>query len=201
MSPSCASSPQSPDPRRRTFGPTVGAGLGQRARRRRGHQPWGTARHQRIGELSATVEAGRVPAANALALVVLACWGVLLVTRGRVRRIAAVIGVPAAVGCLVSVVTGWASAPDGVREATSRWASSDPDVAARRWYTVAAVAGLLTLATTALALRLVPGWPQMGRATTPRSSRPPAPDARPSPEERENLKFWKAIDEGRDPTD
>ena len=69
-----------PDPRRRSFGPGVAAGLGASALAAvAGHQPWasGTASGG-LGELSATVEAGRVPAANALALVVLACWGVLL---------------------------------------------------------------------------------------------------------------------------
>ena len=78
-----------PDPRRRSFGPAVGAGVAAAALAAvAGHQPWasGTASGG-FGELSATVEAGRVPAANALALVVLACWGVLLVTRGRVRRV------------------------------------------------------------------------------------------------------------------
>ena len=78
-----------------------------------GHQPWARGRASgTFGELSATVEAGRVPAADALALVVLACWGVLLVTRGRVRRVVAVLGVLAALALVVTVVVGFGSAPD-----------------------------------------------------------------------------------------
>ena len=59
------------DPRRRSFGPAVAAGLAAAALAAvAGHQPWASGTDSGgFGELSATVEAGRVPAANALALV------------------------------------------------------------------------------------------------------------------------------------
>ena len=188
------------DPRRRSFGPTVGAGLAAAALAAvAGHQPWAQgAAFGGLGELSATVEAGRVPAANALALVVLACWGVLLVTRGRVRRVVAVLGVVAALGLVVTVVVGFGSAPQNVRDAYSVLGVSDPDVSRTGWYWVAAVAALLTLLTTVAAVRLVPGWPEMGRrydAPADVSVAPAVPQ-----EERENLDLWKDMDEGRDPT-
>lgn len=183
-----------------------------------GHQPWARGTGDAtagFATLSATVEAGRVPVANALALVVLACWGVLLVTRGRVRRAVAVLGALAAVGTLAAVVVGFASAPEGVREAYAQLGVADPDVGRSPWYWVAALASLLTLATTVLAVRLVPSWPEMGArydAPAPDPAADPAADppagpapGRPraavaAPEDQENLDLWKAIDEGRDPT-
>src|SRR5690349_9835830 len=95
--PTCCSQPP-PRARmadRRSFGAVVGCGLASAVLAAvAGRQPWahGSAPGG-FGELSATVEAGKVPAASALSLVVLACWGVLLVTRGKVRRVVAVVAV------------------------------------------------------------------------------------------------------------
>ncbi len=47
---------------------------------------------------------------------VLACWGVVLVTRGRVRRAVAVLGVVAAAGALVAVVAAYSQVPDQLRD-------------------------------------------------------------------------------------
>src|SRR4051812_49557529 len=85
---------------RRGFGAVVGAGLASAVLAAvAGRQPWaeGSAPGG-LGELSATVEAGKGPAAAAFSLVVLACWGVLLVTPGVVRRGASGLRVLAALG-------------------------------------------------------------------------------------------------------
>jgi uncharacterized membrane protein (TIGR02234 family) len=189
---------------RRTFGAVVGAGLGAAALAAvAGHQPWahGSAPGG-LGELTATQEAGRVPAANALALVVLACWGVLLVTRGVVRRVVGGLALLAALGLVASVAVGFASAPDAVRAAYRDLGVSEPDVSRSGWFWVAALAALLTLLTTALAVRLVPSWPEMGRRyDAPADATPAAAEATVTePAEQENLDLWKAMDEGRDPT-
>jgi len=198
---------------RRWFGPVVAAGLASAALAAvAGHQPWahGTAPGG-LGELSATVEAGRAPAASALSLVVLACWGVLLVTRGVVRRAVSVLAVLAALGLAATVVVGLGSAPDNVRSAYHDLGVSHPDVGLAGWWWAAAVATVPTLLTTLAAVRLVPGWPEMGRRydapgdpSRPASSHlgGAAPSAVPekAPEEQENLDLWKAMDEGRDPT-
>jgi uncharacterized membrane protein (TIGR02234 family) len=185
---------------RRTFGAVVGVGLAAAVLAAvAGHQPWahGSAPGG-LGELSATVEAGKVPAANALSLVVLACWGVLLVTRGVVRRAVAVLAVLAALGLTVAVVVGHSTAPDRVRDAYHDLGVDHPDVGLAGWYWVALVATVLTLLTTLTAVRLVPSWPEMGRRyDAPSDTAPPAERA---PEEQENLDLWKAMDEGRDPT-
>jgi len=190
---------------RRSFGAVVGAGLASAVLAAvAGRQPWahGSAPGG-FGELSATVEAGKVPAASALSLVVLACWGVLLVTRGMVRRVVAALALLASLGLTVAVVLGFSTAPDHVRDAYQELGVAHPDVGLSGWYWVAAVATLGTVLTTAAAVRLVPGWPEMGRrydAPAGTGADPaPAPDER-APEERENLDLWKAMDEGRDPT-
>jgi uncharacterized membrane protein (TIGR02234 family) len=190
---------------RRSFGTVVGAGLASavlaavagRQPCAHGSAPGG------FGELSATVEAGKVPAASALSLVVLACWGMLLVTRGRVRRVVAVLALLASLGLAAAVVVGFSTAPDHVRDAYHELGVDHPDVGLTGWYWVAAVATVLTVVTTAAAVRLAPSWPEMGRrydapvGTGGDSS--PTPAERP-PEEQENLDLWKAMDEGRDPT-
>ncbi|HET6937105.1 MAG TPA: Trp biosynthesis-associated membrane protein [Nocardioides sp.] len=190
---------------RRSFGVVVGAGLASAVLAAvAGRQPWahGSAPGG-FGELSATVEAGKVPAASAFSLVVLACWGVLLVTRGRVRRVVAVLALVASLGLAAAVVVGFSTAPDNVRDAYHELGVEHPDVGLSGWYWVAVVATVLTVLSTAAAVRLVPGWPEMGRrydapaGTTDDPS--PASSERP-PEDQENLELWKAMDEGRDPT-
>jgi uncharacterized membrane protein (TIGR02234 family) len=200
--------------RRRWFGAVVAAGLaGAGLAAVAGHQPWahGTGTGG-FGELSATVEAGRVPAANALALVVLACWGVLLVTRGAVRRVVSVLALLAALALAGTVVVGFSSAPDRVRDAYAELGVGDADVGLAGWYWVCAGTALLTLLTTLLAVRLAPTWPEMGRrydaptdssadssadtsADTSAGTAAPAEAAA-----RDNIDLWKAMDEGRDPT-
>jgi len=186
---------------RRSFGAVVAAGLvfaGLAAVASR--QPWahGSAPGG-FGELSATVEAGKVPAASALSLVVLACWGVLLVTRGRVRRVVAVLALLASLGLAVAVVVAFSTAPDHVRDAYHELGVAHPDTGLSGWYWVAAVATVGTVLTTAAAVRLVPGWPEMGRRYDAPADAAPTPGEQP-PEEQENLDLWKAMDEGRDPT-
>ena len=53
----------------------------------------------------------RYPLASAISLVLLAAWGVLLVTRGRVRRAFAVLATLAAVALVVSVVVAYVTLP------------------------------------------------------------------------------------------
>jgi uncharacterized membrane protein (TIGR02234 family) len=139
---------------------------------------------------------GEMPLAAALSLVVLACWGVVLVTRGRFRRIVMVVAAVAAVGLLVT--TGWAffTLQDSVGEQLR--AASGEDTSAVHltgWYAAACVAAVGCVLTTLLGVRLVPGWPEMGR-------RYDAPTGEVAPVEPEgNLEIWKALDEGHDPTD
>ena len=91
----------------------VGTGLGAFA----GGKPW-AAPDGGAGSTLVDKSGGHVPLAAALGLVGLACWGVLLVTRGRLRRAVAVLGALVAVGLVATAVVGRASALDSARHAT-----------------------------------------------------------------------------------
>ena len=179
---------------RRLFGPTVllglaGSGLAALA----GGKPWAVP-DSRAGSALVDHSGGHVPLAGALGLVSLACWGVVLVTRGRVRRAVAALGAVVAVGLVVTVVVGRASALDSARAATVVLDSGGTSAHVTGWWWAALVGSLLALAASGLALRFCGSWPEMG-------SRYDAPAARPQVEDLDDLDLWRAIDQGHDPTD
>ena len=119
-------------------------------------------------------------------------------TRGRFRRVVAVLGVLPPPGCRCRR-SAPARRPDDVRDvfrARSAWTA--PDVDSSGWFWVAVAA--LPFAVGAGAGRRPAGvgrWPEMGRRYDAPADQEPRPKA---PEEQENLDLWKAMDEGRDPT-
>ena len=189
--------------RSRTFGPAVLLGLGAGALVAvAGNQAWAKAAEgQGIGEevasVSVAVGEAKAPLATALALVVLAAWGVLLVTRGRFRRVVAWFTGLASLGLLVAVVAAVVAAPDVVADAYEPYGVTDLDVDRTLWCWVALLGAMAALGAAVLAVRDVGGWPQMGR----RYDAPGAEEVEPDPEEQSSLDLWKAMDEGRDPTD
>jgi uncharacterized membrane protein (TIGR02234 family) len=190
---------------RRTFGPVVLVGLAAAGLlAAAGAKPWvavdgSTTTPERIyvGLTSISSSELEMPLAGALALVLLATWGVLLVTRGVVRRVLAAAGVVAALGLVACVVVGFATLPDGVKDAFHDSGAARPDVSLTGWFWAAAVSSVLSVLATAAALRDVGGWPEMG-------SRYDAPGPGETPdaplEEQSNLDLWKSLDEGHDPT-
>jgi uncharacterized membrane protein (TIGR02234 family) len=186
---------------RGTFGPVVAlglasAGLGAYA----ASKPWvtGSGAESAVGVASTAFgEIASSPLGTALAFVVLACWGVLLVTRGRFRRGIAGLAVLAALGYVATVAWAPFSLPDHlVEQVRVRTGGVLDETSLTGWFWLAVVAALLVLGTTVLALRLVRTWPEMG-------SRYDSPaDAREATTEQptENIDIWKALDEGRDPT-
>jgi hypothetical protein len=188
--------------RRRTFGPVVVLGLAAATLAAvAGARTWvrgfdASAAGNAL--LPDTSEAGEMPLAAALGLVVLACWGVVLVTRGVVRRAVAVVGVLGSLGIGATVVVGFLTLQDRVFEAM-REAGTGSDTLGTElapWFWVAALAGLLCVLTTALAVAWCPAWPEMGS----RYDAPGAPGAGEPQGDRSNLDLWKSLDEGRDPT-
>lgn len=168
-----------------------------------GNQPWAQGHGQaadRLAGMPLADEAGKVPAAGAIALVVLACWGVVLVTRGRVRRAVAALGVVASLGVLVVVVTGWSSAVTGLRADLTEVGTVGA-VDHTVWLWLAGLGALASLAATVLAVRWAPGWPEMGsRYDAPTAGGGAAAADLVDPADRSSLDLWKAMDEGRDPT-
>jgi hypothetical protein len=183
---------------RRTFGPVVLLGLaGGALCAVASTRVWVEVRGEAADSLvaSALGDAGEMPLASALSLVVLAAWGVLLVTRRKVRRVVAVLGTLAAVGVVVTVVVGAGTLPDDVRDRLAESGGAGLDIGFTGWFWAAAVAAVLSLAATALAVRHVGAWPEMG-------SRYDAPGGAPGDAEgqRSGIDLWKSLDEGHDPT-
>lgn len=146
--------------------------------------------------------------ALALTLVALAGWGVILVSRTRSRRIAAAIGVAAMLGVLIVVVTAWPEADEVAKRVVGeRSGDSVLGVSHRPWYWITGLAGVAQVVLLLAAFRDAPSWPTMSsRYDAPTSNRDAseastAPGAAPEAEQLPDLELWKALDEGRDPTD
>jgi uncharacterized membrane protein (TIGR02234 family) len=191
-----------PEPRA-TFVPVVGLGLAAGTLAAvAGAQPWVVDTTLPAGSdpLGLVADAGEMPLALALSLVILACWGVLLVTRGMVRRLVAVLALLVSIGLVVTVVVGLFTLPDQVLEAFPEGTRRTTDVNPTQetaWVWTAAVGALLSVVTTALAVRWVGHWPEMGS----RYDAPGGPGRdEAAPEDPSSLDLWKSIDEGRDPT-
>ena len=192
--------------RRRTFAPVVLAGLAAAALAAvAGARDWvdlvatsggDEATEAMTSQLTATAAQGS-PLAAALALVVLACWGVVLVTRGWFRRAVAGLGALAGAGYAATTVAApWTLRRDFEDEiARLTGGHVDMSVGLTAWWWTALVVAVLVVATTVAAVVLVRQWPEMG-------TRYDAPVDRPTDTTTAtNLDLWKALDEGRDPTD
>ena len=186
-----------PDRRRsRSFAPTVLAGLaGAALAAVSAGRAWASATGDAAGvPVTAAVKgSSSAPLVLALSLVALAAWGVVLVLRGRARRVVAVLGALASAGALASTLVALGRLSDDARAAVvARGATgSGLHTHLTAWYVVTLVAALLTTAAFVVAVRVAGSWPAMG-------SRYDAPTSRPQPTSEQDL--WRAIDEGRDPT-
>lgn len=185
------------DPRR-TFGPTVVAGLaGAGLAAYAGSQTW-VAGAACGGRQIGAVAPGDAPGVTAVGLALLAAWGVLLVSRGRLRRVVAVLTALLSVGLVATVVAGHGSAQDAVRSSLDAFGVDCVELDLRVWFWIAVATLPLAVLPAVAAVRWVPGWPEMGRRYDAPADAAPVPAK--APEEQENLDLWKAMDEGRDPT-
>lgn len=187
---------------RRTFGPVVLTGLGSGALTAvAASQTWFTASGDAAGLAVRVPVAGSdaAPLALAAALLALASWGVVLVSRTPGRRIASGIGLVAALGVLAVVVALWSGADDaGIDALADRGATGLGELSRGAWYWVTGLGAVLQVVALAAAFRLAPTWPTM-------SSRYDAPaasgDAPAVEADADELTLWKALDEGHDPTE
>ncbi|HEX4190438.1 MAG TPA: Trp biosynthesis-associated membrane protein [Marmoricola sp.] len=140
------------------------------------------------------------PLALALGLVALASWGVILVSRTTMRRIAAAIGIVAVLGVLV-VVVGLHAHSIAAERLNTQGAQTVSSLTRRPWYYLTGVAAVAELIMLAGAVRFAPTWPTMSsRYDAPGDPLEPAA-AKPQPDEDlAGLALWKALDEGVDPT-
>ena len=155
------------------------------------------------GQAAAMVTAGTgqgdaltMPLVTSLALVALAAWGVLLVTRRVVRRCAAVLGLLASLGLVAAALVALGDLRATVEDALTQVGATG-GASVTGWFLAAVVGGVLLVASAGLAVVQVPGWPEMGSRYDS-----PTGEERPAPTEPESaLDLWKAMDEGHDPTD
>jgi uncharacterized membrane protein (TIGR02234 family) len=183
--------------RRRWFGPAVLAGAaGTGVCALAGAKPWAEP-NGHAGSTLVDSTGGRVPLATALALAGLACWGVTLVTRRTVRRLVAALGALVAVGLVATAVVGRSSALDSARRAIIDLGRTPGGAHTTGWWVVALVGAVLALCASAVAVRHVGDWPEMGtRYDAPAGAR----ETR-DPAEMNDVDLWRAIDQGHDPTD
>jgi hypothetical protein len=167
--------------RKRTFWPVVlvgvvGSGLAAYA----GSKDWISGGRAAV---ATTVSDLSSPGTTSLALVALAAWGVVLVTRGWVRRGVAVLGGIAALGPVPGL---WGSA----HHLVTTYAGSN----ATAWPWVAAVGLVLAASAAVLAVMWAPAWPEMGRKYD-------APQAPAGLDTDDPAGLWRQLSEGRDPTE
>jgi len=188
---------------RRTFGPVVLLGLGSGALAAvAGTRAWvemSGSTSSSSGAMASTLQAtapGEMPLAAALSLVLLACWGVVLVTRRRVRRAVAGLAAVSAIGLLVTTISAAFTLPDSYRDQLEDIVGTvEFETSFTAWYAAALVAAVGSVLTTLAAVRLTPSWPEMGtRYDSPTGEVAPVEPAG-------NLELWKALDEGHDPTE
>ena len=163
-----------------------------------GHHPMMQVQMQHLEQLGAGAVAQgdnvkEVPLAGALGLVMLACWGIVLVTKRVTRRILSVLAAVAAAGVMVTlVVEGFAKHDDVVIELRA-------PIEYTGWFWLALVASVPALVAAVAAVRSAPAWPEMGtRYDAPAAHEGSSSDT--PLEERTNLDLWKSMDEGEDPT-
>ncbi len=173
----------------------AGAGLSAMA----GNEDWVTVGSCEGGANVFTHALGEpgLQAAGAVALALLASWGVLLVTRGRVRRAAALVAALLSVGQVAAVLTSVRVERDNLHGSLADLGVSC-GLELTGWFWVAVVALPFAVVPAVAAAWLVPSWPEMGRKYDAPADTAPEPEK--APEEQENLDLWKAMDEGRDPT-
>ncbi|MCL8027562.1 Trp biosynthesis-associated membrane protein [Nocardioides bruguierae] len=153
-----------------------------------------------VAELTLTSgDALAMPAVTSFALVALASLGVVLVTRGRVRRGVAVLGLLAALGSAAAVVQAWWGVRSTIRD-TLASVGADGGVATSGWYLVAAASSVVLVLATAAVVRLVPTWPEMGSRYDAPTGAAARPTRTPLDEGASSMDLWKALDEGEDPT-
>ncbi len=139
------------------------------------------------------------PPVTALALVLLATWGVVLVARGLARRATTWLGLLAALGVAAFAVVAWSATPDDLAVVTD----SGREVTRTFWSYLGVATGLAAVGASVVAVREVRHWPEMGRRYDAPGGGDDAAAKRPvvPVEEQTNLDLWRAIDEGHDPTE
>jgi len=138
------------------------------------------------------------PLVSALALVVVAAALAVLASSPRVRRVVGGFTIVVALAAAAVVLLGGSSLDNAVehavKESPAYTGTGDHDFTTSVWKWVTALAFLVAASLGGITARLGALWPTM-------SSRYDAPAARPAvTAPQSDAEMWKALDEGRDPT-
>lgn len=167
-----------------------------------GSRGWVDLPEAAVQQSSVTGEAplGEVPLVGALGLVALAAWGVLLVSRGRVRRAIALLGAVALLGALAASMVGLADVTDATVASLAERGFAKAEVSMNLWAFISPVFALIGACVFVAAFRAAPQWAEMGgKYDAPTTGSKPAPSVGVVADTR-NLDLWKSLDEGHDPT-
>ncbi len=155
----------------------------------------------------ADLNSAEFPLAGALALVALAAWGVVLVARGRVRRLVAALATLAATGVLAVVVFGgFVEDQEFATDFASTIGATSMvgdliEVERTGWFWAALLGSVVAVAAGVAAYLFAPSWPEMGSRYDAPSAAPTADAGDSTPaENRSSIDLWKQLDEGDDPT-
>ncbi|TIC81010.1 Trp biosynthesis-associated membrane protein [Nocardioides sp. GY 10127] len=158
-----------------------------------------------VAEMTLTTgDALTLPAVTSTALVALAAIGVVLVTRGRVRRGVAVLGLLASLASVAAAVQGWWGVRSTIAD-TLASVGADGSTSPTAWYFAAVLGALVLVVAMAATVVLVPRWPEMGSrydapAGAASAAAASAAAARVGADGVTSTDLWKAMDAGLDPT-
>jgi uncharacterized membrane protein (TIGR02234 family) len=143
---------------------------------------------------------GQVPGATALALVILADWGVILVSRGPWRRLVATVAVVASVGLVGTIWWASSAIPMDLRDDLTVSGIESGSVWMTRWFWLAILGATGSVLASAAAVWTMGAWPTM----SPRYDAPQVqgPDgySEQALAPRSARELWTELSHGRDPT-
>lgn len=138
--------------------------------------------------LPVRLQGGELPVANVVALVGLACWGAVALTRQRVRFATSTLALLSGSALVIVLVARAGPLADELR---AGHAGLSAVVRLTEWYWVALGAAAVSAVAGLVAVRRCAAWPTL-------SSRYDAPYG--AADEVGGLELWRALDRGEDPT-
>lgn len=183
----------------RLFLPAISIGLGGSILvALAGSKPWTAVPRAAGMPVMGTEELLKQPLAGSLGVLLVATWGVIVISGPTTRRVGALISLVIAVGVVATVVDGY-SLPTRVGTAFEGQAPTRT-----AWIWVTLLGGVLVMAAAAMAFRFAASWPRMSsRYDSPVSSSAGAQPNQSDPisQSRDSQReLWDQLNQGVDPT-